>query len=216
MNQDEGLAAALREAAAGAHVGPAPIESVLGAGRTIRRRRRSVRAAVSVAVAVPALALVVVLAGAVYRSDPVLQPAPASTGPAVERGPLVWGAGQRHDIGGGQSLTLTAQGVVVTPTGGGAPLWAGQADGGSNGNVTMTVLGSPGRSLAVGLYRGHGPVGRVTVDLGGRTLEAQTATLPGQPGWCAFYVDASVLGNTPTVTVYRADGMVLARLDKNS
>ncbi|MCX5212887.1 hypothetical protein OG689_27045 [Kitasatospora sp. NBC_00240] len=222
MNRSEGLASALRQAADTMPVGTAPVDAVLRSGRVMRRRRRTVRTVLSVAVLVPLCGAAGLLLGPTARDAG--QAAPVSSAPALPAasaasalGPAVAvrAVGQPYDIGGGRELTLTAQGAEISApvTGGGTP-WSIRADQVPPGEITVAVLGDGPSALAVGLYRGAGPAARVTVTLGGRSVDAQVVVLAGEPGWCAFVAGGAGNGMTPTVTVFTADGGVLARLVK--
>jgi hypothetical protein len=166
---------------------------------------------VSVAVLVPLCAAAGLWLGAPGRdAGPAVPALPAATAPGPDV--QVWAAGRPYGIGGGAELTLTAQGITVT----GRASWSTPADQVPPGEITTTVLGDGTSALAVGLYRGPGAAARVTVDLDGRSVEARVATLAGEPGWCAFFTDAAGTGTAPTVTVYAADGSVLARQTKQT
>ncbi|GHH64608.1 hypothetical protein GCM10018781_15990 [Kitasatospora indigofera] len=219
MNRSEGLASALRQAADAMPVGAAPVDAVLRTGRAIRRRRRTVRSVVSVAVLVPLCGAAGLLLGPAARDTgravPVLsapaRPAATAPGPAV----VVRGVGQPYGFGGGRELTLTAQGAEISaPAAGDGTPWTARVDQVPPGEITAAVLGDGPSALVVGLYRGAGPAARVTVDLGGRSTEAQVVTLAGAPGWCAFVADVGENGRVPRVAVLAADGTVLARLAK--
>ncbi|GGV06861.1 hypothetical protein GCM10010495_19060 [Kitasatospora herbaricolor] len=146
--------------------------------------------------------------------------APAPTSPAwpaataAGSGVAVRAVGQPYDIGGGRELTLTVRGAEISAPAGGATLWTAQVDQVPPGEITLTVLGDGPSAPAVGLYRGPGAAARVTVELGGRSVEAQLVAPAGGPGWCAFVADGAGNGMTPSVTVSAADGGVLARLTK--
>ncbi|MFC9327877.1 hypothetical protein [Kitasatospora sp. NPDC057015] len=218
MNPSEGLASALRQAADTMPVSTAPVDAVLRTGRAIRRRR-TVRSAVSVAVLVPLCAAVTLVllppARDGGRAAPVpTAPAapPAPTAPAAS-GPALRPAGQPYGIGGGRELTLTAQGAEVSGPGAGGS-WSMPVDKVPPGEITATVLGDATSTLALGLYRGAAPAARVTVALGGRSVEAQVFALAGEPGWSVFVAPGVGRGTTPTVTVFAADGGVLAGLPK--
>ncbi|MFE4601799.1 hypothetical protein ACFRKE_13175, partial [Kitasatospora indigofera] len=123
--------------------------------------------------------------------------------------------GQPYGFGGGRELTLTAQGAEISgPAAGVGTPWTARVDQVPPGEITAAVLGDGPSALVVGLYRGAVPAVRVTVDLGGRSTEAQVVTLAGAPGWCAFVTDVGGNGRVPRVTVLAADGTVLARLAK--
>ncbi|OKI14311.1 hypothetical protein [Streptomyces sp. CB03911] len=218
MNRSEGLASALRQAADTMPVGTAPVDAVLRAGRARRRRRRTVRTVLSVAVLVPLCGAAGLMLTPAARDAgqaarlPSVPARPAAT--AAGQGVAVRAVGQPYDIGGGRELALTVRGAEISGPVGGATLWTAQVDQVPPGEITLTVLGDGPSALAVGLYRGPGAAARVTVELGGRSVEAQLVVPAGEPGWCAFVADGAGNGMTPTVTVFAGDGGVLARLTK--
>ncbi|MFF3062607.1 hypothetical protein [Streptomyces sp. NPDC057909] len=77
------------------------------------------------------------------------------------------------------------------------------------------ALGNSSGTLWAGIYRGPGTPSKITLAVGGQTLQARVYTLPSSPGWVAYYAEASTtldLGAAkpkPTVRAYAADGTLL-------
>ncbi|MCZ2523976.1 hypothetical protein [Streptomyces sp. HB2AG] len=135
--------------------------------------------------------------------------------------------GERIDAGLGNTMWLTADGqhVVVTRDMPDQEQAKRVLDGNvPTGTVNLRTFGDTDGALFTGAYRGPGRLARVTVETGGKTLEAQVVTLPGRPGWAVYHV-ATAVGSAGSagsagsgsgaerVTAYAADGTVLARLD---
>ncbi|MGI5380809.1 hypothetical protein ACQEV2_42940 [Streptomyces sp. CA-251387] len=211
MNQDETLAAALSEAAAGVPVGTAPTAAVMHQGKMIRRRHKAMRSAVvAAAVLVPAV-------GVAFSAT--FDPSSTPQVPAASTAVKVVAPGERI-AGAGNKLWLTAKGLhVVAPKSSGTdkPDVMRVADV-LPGKVSTIARGGASGVLWAGIYRG--PVTattKVTVKLGARTLQAKVVTLAGKPGWGAYYVLAAKgkADMKPSITVQDADGAILASLAKS-
>ncbi|MGW1997960.1 hypothetical protein [Embleya sp. NPDC001921] len=224
MNEDHDvLRAMLGESAARAPVGAAPVEATMRRGRALRTRRRAAGLATTVvALGVLGLGLGGVLdsSPSTHRSavapEPTRRPLPP---PTVQ--PLVVAPDQRVDTGFRHGMWLTSNGYHFVsntePTGN----QYGEAvfDPRSHpDDVDLRVFRGPASTLYTGAYRGAAPVGRVFVTVNGRTLEAQTLTLAGEPGWFAYYLEVPTdRTHFPTTTpetpdgadVYTADGSFL-------
>jgi hypothetical protein len=75
----------------------------------------------------------------------------------------------------------------------------------SQGNGSLTAF--------AGIYRGPGTPSKIVLGIGGGALQARVYTLPGSPGWIAYYTEASTSfdfrGDKATVRAYAADGTLL-------
>nr|WP_163017137.1 hypothetical protein [Streptomyces chartreusis] len=217
MNQDEDLAAALKQEAAGLPVGPAPVETVVCLGRRMRRRRQAaLSTALAAVVLIPASAVAALSLGSSGSGTPSV-PA-AST--AASRQVKVVGSGEKVTLGRANTMWLTGQGMfLVTPKSSGTTkervLNAAEVP---SGKISAIASGDASGTLYAGIYRGPGKAARITAALGNRKLNTQVITLAGSPGWAAFYADDPRAGakSTPalTVTVQAADGTILASLTK--
>ncbi|MFJ8739144.1 hypothetical protein ACIRL2_07195 [Embleya sp. NPDC127516] len=224
MNEDHDvLRAMLGESAARAPVVVAPIEATMRRGRALRTRRRAAGLAATVA----ALGVLGLGLGGVLGSSPSAHRsavAPEQTRrplppPTVQ--PFVLAADQRVDTGFRHSMWLTADGYHFVSNAALTGSQYGEAvlDPRSHpGDVDLRVFQGPDSTLYTGAYRGAAPVGRVFVTVNGRTLEAQTLTLDGKPGWFAYYLEVPTAETRfPTSTretpdgadVYTADGTFL-------
>ncbi|WP_432190374.1 hypothetical protein [Streptomyces sp. Tue6028] len=144
-------------------------------------------------------------AGASVKATPVH--AAAAAVKASAGGVQTVKPGQRITVGG-DTLWLTPQGLsIVAPksSGTGKPDLVRVTDA-QPGKWTGTARGDASGTLWAGIYRG--PVSsstKVTIKVGGRTLDAKVATLAGKPGWGAFYVfDTHKIDfktNKPVITV---------------
>ncbi|WP_330174298.1 hypothetical protein OG875_12545 [Streptomyces sp. NBC_01498] len=212
MNQDEPLATALRGAAAAVPVGTAPTSAVIRRGKTMRRRRTALRSAVVAA------AILVPAGGVLFAatSGPVpAPPLPVASAPASAPVRVV-DPGEELPLGRGNTMTLTDQGMsLVTPGVSGAEEKSTEV-GEAPGGISATVATDDTGTLWAGIHRGPEPPARVTVAAGGRTTTARTVTLPGRPGWFAFYAD-DARGSTDdfTITVQGSDGAILDTLTKS-
>lgn len=219
MNQDEDLAAALKQAAAGLPVGPPPVDTVVRLGRGMRRRRRTALAtALAAAVLVPATAMAALSLDPPGSGAPAVPAASAAASPHVR----VVGPGEKIAPGRGNTLWLTAQGLFLgTPESSGpAGKPALKAAEVPHGAITGTTFVNTSGTLHAGIYRGPDKAVGITTTIGGRTVATQVITLAGSPGWTAFYADDTEQGATSpgtlTVTVRAADGTVLASLTKST
>ncbi|MFF2847588.1 hypothetical protein ACFVT5_14880 [Streptomyces sp. NPDC058001] len=213
MNQDETLATALHEAAAGVPVGTAPTAAVMRRGKMIRRRHKAIRAAAATAaVLVP---VVGVAYSATFDSSPT-PPVPAASDAAPWAVKVV-NPGEKVMLGRDGTMWLTEQGMFLRPK---ASVSAGErlmkpAEV-PEGKVSVTAAGDGGGTVWGGVYRGPATPTEVTLSLGGRTVSARIVTLPGRPGWVAFHADdAHAWADDITVTVKGADGAILASLAKS-
>ncbi|MFJ6632580.1 hypothetical protein ACIQMR_14465 [Streptomyces sp. NPDC091376] len=131
-------------------------------------------------------------------------------------------AGERIDTGRGTTIWLTADGRLVADVPGDTEGRFAQPKSVLGTDVPDTTidavsLAEAAGTLYVGFYRGPGQLARATVQAGGATLNAKVVTLAGNPGWAAFYVDASTRPGEAargpaviTLTGHAADGTVLA------
>lgn len=213
MNQDEILAAALHEAAA-VPVGTAPTAAVLRKGRTMRRRRAALRSAV-------VAAMVLIPAAGVLFSATSSDPSPAPPAPLASSAPSaavrVVDPGEDVALGRGNTMRLSGQGMsLVTPGVSGSEERLTEVAEVPAGRVTATVAADDTDTLWTGVYRGPETPARVTVSSGDRTTTARIVTLPGRPGWIAFYANGTdgVTGDS-TVTVQARDGEILDSLTKS-
>ncbi|MFF3604665.1 hypothetical protein [Streptomyces sp. NPDC002463] len=211
MNQDETLAAALHEAAAAVPVGTAPTAAVMLRGRTIRRRRRTMRSAVVAA------AVLVPVVGAAFSAtfgSPSTPPVPAASTPAPAAVQVVV-PGEKVPLGRGHTMRLTAQGLyLAVPKASEQLMKAADVPGGKI-SATTSGDGTGTGTVWAGIYRGPERPAGVTLSVGGRTVSARIVTLPGSPGWVAFHAyDTQAGTNGSTITVLGADGTVLATLAK--
>ncbi|MGQ4490757.1 hypothetical protein ACN6LM_001557 [Streptomyces sp. SAS_281] len=216
MNQDEELRAALKQAAAGLPVGPAPVTTVVGLGRRMRRRRVALPTVLAAAVLVPALAVTVTSLGSSGSATPTI---PAASASATSQARVV-ASGEKIALGRSHTMRLTGTGVFLSssPPSGTADEPTLKAAAVPEGAVAAISYGDTSSSLCVGIYRGPETGVTITAALGGRTLNTQTATLPGTPGWTAFFTDegreGARSGSALTVTVRAADGTILASQTK--
>lgn len=218
MNQDEDLAAALKQAAAGLSVGPAPVDTVVGLGRRTRRRRKAtaLSTALAAVVLIPASAVAVLPLGS---SGPDSFAVPAASTAASPQ-PRVVGPGEKVVLGRANTMWLTDQGMfLVTPKSSGTTkarvLNAAEVP---SGKISAIGAGDASGTLYAGIYRGPGKVARITAAVGDRTLSTHVVTLAGSPGWAAFYADdtwTEVMSTSAlTFTVHAADGTILSSVTK--
>lgn len=206
MNPDDALSQALRQAASQVPVGSPPMAAIVRQGRTLRRRRRAAGLAVAAAFLTPVCLLAVRSAG----TPPVV---PASTASASTNAQVVT-SGEKVTTPSGTSLWLTRQGLFLVAAGhpASAPDTVLVADMPS-GHVGGVALGSSSGSVLAGVYRGSGVPSKITIAVGGQTLRARIYTLPGSPGWVAYYTEAFKHFNSgfpkPIVRAYAADGTLL-------
>ncbi|MGW1729107.1 hypothetical protein ACWCQK_40480 [Streptomyces sp. NPDC002306] len=217
MNQDEGLAAALKQVAAGLPVGPAPVETVVRLGRRMRRRRQvTLSTALAAAVLIPVSAVAALSLGSFGSRTPTVPAASVAASAHVQ----VVGPGEKVALGRDNMLWLTGQGMfLVTPKSSGTTkervLDAAEVP---SGKISAITSGDASGALHAGIYRGPGKAATITVAIGSRTLNTQVITLAGSPGWAAFYADdtqaAAISTPALTITVQAADGTILASLTK--
>ncbi|MGZ2356658.1 hypothetical protein LRE75_08150 [Streptomyces sp. 372A] len=218
MNQDEELRAALKQAAAGLPVGPAPVTTVVGLGRRMRRRRVALPTVLAAAVLVPALAVTVTSLGSSGSAAPTI-PAASASASATSQARVV-ASGEKIALGRSHTMRLTGKGVFLSssPPSGTADEPTLKAAAVPEGAVAAISYGDTSSGLCLGIYRGPETGVTITAALGGRTLNTQTATLPGTPGWTAFFTDegreGARSGSALTVTVRAADGTILASQTK--
>lgn len=211
---------------------PPPLADVARRGRAIRARRRIAVAAVIAAVAAVPVAVTALRHGeAPATSAPVAvadrpsapvsphhTPAPARSGPAVPKVRVVK-PGVAFDIGLGQRMYLLPSERCVLDERA-QPGCKSVNDGNqAPGTVGLQSYGNQHGTLYTPLYIGSGTPARITVETGGRVLNATVVTLAGHPGYASGYVvGPALVGARPkgfhsaTVTVYDRSGRVLARL----
>ncbi|MFC8008749.1 hypothetical protein [Streptomyces cinereoruber] len=217
MSQDEDLAAALKQAAAGLPVGPAPVDTVLRLGRRMRRRRHAtLSTALAAAVLIPASAVAALSLGSFGSRTPTVPAASTAASPHVQ----VVDSGEKVVLGRDKTIWLTGQGMfLATPKSSDTTkepaLNAAEVP---SGKISANASGDASGTLYAGIYRGPGKAARITVAIGSRTLNTQVITLAGSPGWAAFYADDTRAGTISmpalTITVQAADGTILASLTK--
>ncbi|MFI9825640.1 hypothetical protein ACIHFC_35250 [Streptomyces sp. NPDC052013] len=206
MNTDDALSQALRQAASQVPVGPPPVAAIIRQGRSLRRRRRSVGLAVAVAFLAPACFLTV-------RSAATPPITPASTASASTTAQMVT-SGERVTTPSGTSLWLTRQGLFLVAAGhpASAPDTFLVTDTPA-GHVGGLARGSNSGTVWAGVYRGPGAPSKITIAVRGQTFQARIYTLPGSPGWLAYYTETSKHlsfdSPKPTVRAYAADGTLL-------
>ncbi|MGW9437026.1 hypothetical protein [Streptomyces sp. NPDC055607] len=217
MNQDEDLAMALRRAVADLPVGPAPVDTVVRLGRRMRRRHRvTLSTALATAVLVPAFAVAALSLSRSGADAPAVSAASTTASAQVR----AVGPGERIALGRTNTMRLTGRGMflMTTKTSGATKEFFMNAAEVPSGKISASASGDISGTLYAGLYRSPDKAARVTVTIGGRTLDAQVVTLVGHPGWVAFYADDTRARdeNTSafTITVRAADGEVLASLTK--
>ncbi|MFF7180224.1 hypothetical protein [Streptomyces sp. NPDC008121] len=198
---------------------PVPLAAVRREGRSRRRRRTAVLAALSM------LGVVTVTAVAVGRIDrpaatpPAAPPASATrpvTVPPPTSSPVdVVRPGERVDAGRGWTVWLTREGKH----------WAGE-DGFENfrsvvdGNIDLSQPGvshqSEGDANGVfhsGIYHGTAEAGRVELrGADGRRTVAKLLELSDRPGWGVWYAHAPSSADDPGVSLYDREGRLLTRL----
>ncbi|MFE6281040.1 hypothetical protein [Streptomyces sp. NPDC057877] len=224
MNNDERecpraqLSEALRREVAGLPTSPAPVDAVVRAGRARRRRNRAVAGG---AAALVVLAAVVGLPSLWGASSPD-RVEPAVTAPASPR-PV--GSGVRTvrpyepvALAPGLRLGLLPEGrqnyVVTEPER--FPQALRQARSGQLGDnlgprsvsVGYGTTGRAGVEHIDGAWRLPEPPRRIVVTAAGEEHRAELFTLPGSPGWGAYYLDTTGLPpfTSFTVTAYDEDG----------
>ncbi|MFI0898449.1 hypothetical protein [Streptomyces sp. NPDC020983] len=218
MNQDEELGAALKQAAAGLPVGPAPVDTVVHLGRRMRRHRAALSTVLAAAVLVPASAVIVLSLGPSGSGTPT---APAASASAASQARVV-ASGEKITLDRSHTMRLTGQGVFLStsPPSGTSEEPALKAAEVPEGTVSTLSYGDTSGSLCVGIYRGPGTGVTITATLGGTTLDTQTVTLPGAPGWVAFFTGGGPVGagsgSAVSVTVRAADGTILTSQSKST
>ncbi|WP_340563163.1 hypothetical protein [Streptomyces sp. GSL17-111] len=217
------LAAALRREAHEAPTGPAPVEAVVRAGRARRARRRAAAGAAVLAVlAVPAL-----LSAWPVSPSPA-RPAPAASAPSppapVPRLHTVTPY-EPVPVAGDLRLALLPEGrqnyVLTSPESFAASLESSRSDRMGTSIRPRSISGGHASSAADGIQRAHGawrlpePPDRIELTAGGRTVEADLYTLPGEPGWGVYVVDTRSLPRFTSYTViaYDAKGLPFDTLE---
>ncbi|WP_432190372.1 hypothetical protein [Streptomyces sp. Tue6028] len=140
---------------------------------------------------------------------------PASTASASTTARVVT-SGEKVTAPSGTSLWLTRRGLFLVAAGHPAstPDTFLVADTPA-GHVGGLARGSSSGSVWAGVYRGPGAPSKITIAIGGQTLQARIYTLPGSPGWIAYCAETSTpsLGlldmGKPTVRAYAADGTLV-------
>ncbi|GAA2429828.1 hypothetical protein [Streptomyces macrosporus] len=227
------LAEAMRREADTLRPGPPPVDAVLREGRRRRRQRRRAVAGAAAAAGLGCLAGVLLLPP-LPTTGPVGTPPAASTAPspsvpsapAASPGVRVVEPYEPVEIGQGTLLGLLPEGrqnhVVVRGDRAAfdeaverAKEIAGDGirpDSLSGGHHHLPEDGV----LYTGAWRTDTEPARITVTAADRTWEAGMVSLPGDPGWGVYHVDAGRLDRDEipvTVTAYGPDGTVLARLE---
>jgi hypothetical protein len=220
-DDDDALRRMFGESAERARVGAAPVEATMGRGRALHMRRRNTRVAVAV-IALSSLGLGLGMAMGPDAGSPNPEPGSVAAPPAQAAEVRQVAPGQRVEVGHGIAMWLTSNGYHYVTD----PIMpqntAGRAVTDDRvfpvDTVDLRVYSTDAASLYTGAYRGERNAARVTVRVAGRTLQATLLTLPGNPGWSAYYTDGPFV-KVPTekggsvqalVTVYAADGTVLA------
>ncbi|MEU3300150.1 MULTISPECIES: hypothetical protein [unclassified Streptomyces] len=217
MSFEDNLTRALRASADAVTMSPAPTEAVIQRGRAILRRRNTARAAGMAAVI--ASCTLVTAAQLTARDStptrPTVAASPAESASPQPAGVRVVRAEERIKTGRGNTIWLTANRNVAADL----PAFTDWAPGTPvarlNGPEPLDAVGFTDKdwTLYVGTYRGKGKLAKVTVKVDDVTLNAKVITLPGNPGWAAFYVNAprtSKHSPKEWLTGYAADGTVLA------
>jgi hypothetical protein len=131
---------------------------------------------------------------------------------------------QRIDVGQGFTIRLISDALVVEKpqrAGGKASNWQLNVldNAGAAKPIEAHLVPGPTGILYVGWYRGSARLARVNVRIQGGDLAANIITLPGSPGWAAFYVNVRA-GDAPrrtdlacTVTGYAENDTILAQTD---
>ncbi|GAA2383010.1 hypothetical protein GCM10010420_01260 [Streptomyces glaucosporus] len=227
------LAEALRREADALRPGPPPVDAVLREGRRRRRQRHRALAGTAAAAVLGCLAGALLLPSG-PPAGPAAPPAASTVSPAPSPPPApvpgvrVVRPYEPVEIGQGALLGLLPEGrqnYVVDWSPEGFRESVRQArkavgDGIRPNSLSGGISFSPDRGvLYTGAWRTDTEPARITVTAAGRTWEAGLVSLPDDPGWGVYHVDAGRLGpdeTSATVTVYGPDGTVLARLDTTS
>ncbi|MEE1928613.1 hypothetical protein V1J52_10475 [Streptomyces sp. TRM 70351] len=213
--QAAALAAALRREAQDARTGPAPVEEVVRAGRARRRRNRAAAGVTAVAVlAAPLLVSAWPTPGEQVRAVPAApSPTPSASGARLHTVAPYEPVAVAPDL----RLGLLPEGrqnyVLVS-----ADAFAASLDASRSAHMGDSIRprsisgGYAADSGAVlwlsGVWRLPEPPARVVVTAAGRDHPAALHTLPGDPGWGTYFLDARALPRftSYTVTAYDASG----------
>ncbi|MFD7863429.1 hypothetical protein [Streptomyces sp. NPDC059783] len=217
MTHDDDLATALKRAAAGLPVGPAPVDTAVHLGRTLRRRRR---AALSTALATAVLVPATALAALSLHASGTDAPTPPAASAPVSSPVRVVAPEQKLAPGRDHTMWLTGRGLFLraprSPASPAKPTLA-VADV-PEGDISCVARTDPTGALHTCVYRGSAEGATFTVTVAGRTLDTRTVTLAGRPGWAAFYAESpGPESQSPpdlVITARAADGTVLASLTK--
>ncbi|MFD5316802.1 hypothetical protein [Streptomyces sp. NPDC127098] len=201
----------LRAAADALVPGPAPVAELLDRGRRARRRRRLATAATAVATAGACLAatLLALPDGAAPPPAPAPPVAPAPSPEHVrvaEPGEEVTVAPDvTVRLSPDEDYRLSVSGDPMGTTGAESPA-------ASTSPLEVAHWTVFGRVLYHGVWRSTDPPSRITVGLDGREYPATLLALPGDPGWGVFFLDATDLtaSRSVSVTAYGADGRPFA------
>jgi hypothetical protein len=158
------------------------------------------------------------VAGTATISPTAAAPTPAGTTAAAR----VVAADERVDLGHGNITWLTSNGYhwISSAASSGAQYGKSVTDDRffPDDTVDLRVYAAGAATLYTGAYHGEREAAKITVQVAGQTLNAKLLTLPGDPGWSAYYVDGPAAklpehkGDSvkALVTVHAADGTVLA------
>ncbi|MEY9965521.1 hypothetical protein ABIA33_003567 [Streptacidiphilus sp. MAP12-16] len=239
MSDEEMLRRALQDEATGLEPSPWSARAGEVRGR-VRRRRRRIRRAVGLGLVLPAALAAAVVGvllwgsgggGPVTRVAPMTAPtvtatrtqhsakptaslaaSPTGAWPSVR----VVQSGRTVDFGHGMWMTLTAGQRCAGLGQPGGSTCKSVTDGNQGpGTVSQQIMGDQSGTMYTPLYIGSGQVARMTVEVGGTTYRATVVTLPGRPGYATGYVwgppiSGGLAGISPKITVYDAQGQVLA------
>ncbi|MFD0633609.1 hypothetical protein ACFQ9X_20645 [Catenulispora yoronensis] len=212
MNLDETLAEAMRRAADRVAVNPSPTEPTIRRGQAARRRRRTASTAAMTLAVVGAVAVPTWLAAGSHTPGPQQPPLTQITG-TQQPGPAVRTVadGERVTLHSGAVLWLTDQGLWLATS----ALSIDHPDHLSLPSAGVAAIAGTAGSTTVwaGIYHGPGKAASITLELNGHPLTTEVLALPGAPGWSVFVVEGEALrvdSVKPTVSVYAADGAVLA------
>ncbi|MFV0134535.1 hypothetical protein ACLGIH_15045 [Streptomyces sp. HMX87] len=225
------LSEALRRAADGLPLGPAPVDAVVRAGRARRRRHRAVLSGAAALTVLAALAGTAVLGGLPPLSGSPLPDhvEPAVTAPAS---PSPAGPGLRT-VQPYEPATLTPdlrlgllpegrQNYVITeaerfPEAVEYARSARLGHGLRRRSISVGYDSSAGRGVQRldGAWRLTEAPRRIVVTVAGVDHRAELFTLPGRPGWGVYFLDTAGLPRFTSfrVTAYDEDGEVFDTVD---
>lgn len=210
MNRDEcanHVREAFRTVMRDGEVPPVPLVEIVREGRARRRRHRAAVLLTGCLLLLAPLAIVTVRGSLVS----------GGAGPATPSAPVV-----------ADTVRVVASGERVRPLPG-VELWLTQKAGhwstsngahslalGSGAALTLRLEVVDRRLFLCGIYQGKRRPARVRAEMGPGRSAGTLLTLAGEPGWMAFYATDQLPPDEGApkeirVTVYAADGAVLAR-----